>query len=111
NAPIILIGEDLLNGKLKRWERVYSRILDMKLAQPNDISDAQHLRNLYCRKVKIADDLLAHIHKKANGSARRICVNLEEIQAEALSRGMDKINLAEAKEIKLFNGEAPKRGL
>lgn len=111
NAPIILIGEDLLNNKLKRWERVYSRILDFKLAQPADITDALHLRNLYCRKVKIADDLLAHIHQKSAGSARRICTNLEEIEIEAISRGMDTITLADAKDINLFNGEPPKRGV
>lgn len=109
NAPIILIGEDDLNNKLKRWERVHSRVLDFILARPADYSDAEHLRSLYCRRAAIGNDLLAHIHRGAAGSCRRICVNLERYEKEAISRGLDTIDLNDVKDLPLFTGDAPVR--
>lgn len=107
-TTIILIGEEQLPGKLKRWERVHSRILDFVLAQPADINDARHLANLYCT-VEIGDRLLDKIHREAFGSARRICVNLERVQAEALSLGLESIDLNDVTGLQFFTGEPPKR--
>jgi len=108
-TSILMIGEEKLPLKLKRWERVHGRILDFVLAQPADISDAQHLRKLYCTQVAIADDLLEHIQRASKGSARRICVNLERMQEEAVSRGMSEFTLPDARGLELFTGEPPKR--
>lgn len=109
-TTILLIGEEKLTTKLMRWERVHSRILDFVLAQPADLSDAEHLRNLYCTQVQIADDLLEKIHSSSNGSCRRICTNLENMQEEALSRGLDAISLADVQGVPIYTGEPPKRG-
>lgn len=107
-APVILIGEEQLPNKLKRWERTHGRILDFIPAQPASFEDAQALRNLYCKKVKIADDLLEEVCKSARGSVRRICVNLERIQQTAITMAMREIGLSDWNE-PFFTGDAPLR--
>ena len=107
-APVILIGEEQLPNKLKRWERTHGRILDFIPAQPASFDDAQALRDLYCKKVKIADDLLEEVCKSARGSVRRICVNLERIQQTAITMAMREIGLSDWNE-PFFTGDAPLR--
>lgn len=107
-APVILIGEEQLPNKLKRWERTHGRILDFIPAQPASFEDAQALRDLYCKKVKIADDLLEEVCKSARGSVRRICVNLERIQQTAITMAMREIGLSDWNE-PFFTGDAPLR--
>jgi len=108
-AAILLIGEERLPKKLERWERFHGRILDFVPAQPADLADTAHLARLYCRHVAIEDDLMAEIHKAAGGSVRRICVNLERIQEEALAQGLDSIGRADWGKRSLFTGHAPAR--
>lgn len=108
-AAILLIGEELLPKKLERWERFHGRILDFVLAQPADIEDTQHLAKLYCPKITIGDDLLDQVNKASGGSVRRICVNLEQIQAEARAQGIKAITAAEWGGRQLFTGSAPVR--
>lgn len=109
-CAMLLIGEENMPGKLKRWERVHSRILDWTQAQPLDLDDAETLANHYCRSVTILPDLLAHIHARSNGSARRICVNLELVQEKALWMEISTIDLASWGDQPLYTGEAPTRG-
>ncbi len=108
-APILLIGEELLPTKLAQWERFHGRILDWKQAEPVSLADAAHLRGLYCRQVEVADDLLAMVAEAAQGSARRVCVNLERIQAEALSVGVAAADRAWWGARGLHSGQPPKR--
>lgn len=108
-SPVMLIGEECLPKKLKRWERFHGRILEWAAAQPADIEDAITLANFYCDRAKIAPDLLAHVHNMARGSVRRICVNLDLIQEEALAQGLYTITLAEWGNRPLYTGEAPTR--
>jgi DNA transposition AAA+ family ATPase len=108
-AAILLIGEERLPKKLEKWERFHGRILDFVPAQPSTLEDARHLSRMYCKGVTIADDLLEKIHKLSNGSARRICVNLERVFQEAAGSGMDSIDLAQWGKRELFTGFAPAR--
>lgn len=108
-AAILLIGEERLPNKLERWERFHGRILDFVPAQPADLEDTAHLARLYCREVVINNDLLSKIHKASGGSARRICVNLERVQEEALAQGLDAICAADWGNRSLFTGQAPTR--
>lgn len=108
-AAILLIGEECLPGKLKRWERFHGRVLDWVPAQPIDLPDARLLRELYCHRVTIADDLLEHLVKISRGSARRLCVNLERVQAEAACLGMTQMDHKTWGGRELFTGEAPRR--
>ncbi len=55
-APVILVGEELLPQKLKRFERVHNRVLSWVLAEPSDIDDARTLANILCPHIEIADD-------------------------------------------------------
>jgi DNA transposition AAA+ family ATPase len=109
-TPLLLIGEEGFPEKLMRWERVHSRVLDWSPVKRLDIEDARLLAEYYCHKVAIADDLLEHIHARSEGSARRICVNLELVAEKSLSMGLDTISLTIWGDQPLYTGKAPARG-
>ena len=108
-APILMIGEEGLPAKLKKWERMHGRVLAWVPAQPVTLEDAHKLRPLYCQNVDVSEDLLAKLVELSHGSVRRVCVNLERIQEEALVQGLDSIDLAVWGKRELYTGEAPKR--
>ncbi|MBT0665719.1 ATP-binding protein [Geobacter pelophilus] len=109
-APVLLIGEENFPTELMKWERVHSRVLDWSPVQPLDMEDTLLLADHYCRKVKVYDDLLAHIHAKSGGSARRICVNLELVEEMTLRMGRDEIDLDTWGNQPLYTGSAPAGG-
>ncbi len=90
-ATIILIGEEKMPVKLKRWERVHGRMLDWVQAQPASLADARHLARLYCKGVEVSDDLLTALHAASGGSVRRICVNLDKVRGTAEKADLAKI--------------------
>lgn len=108
-APILMIGEEGLPNKLKRWERMHGRVLAWVPAQPVTLEDAHKLRPLYCPNVGVAEDLLDKLVSLSHGSVRRVCVNLERIQEEAMVQGLDSIDLTAWGKRELYTGEAPKR--
>jgi len=93
HAPILLIGEENLPRKLAKWERFHGRILDFIAAQPADAEDARILAEFYCSRIELHDDILASLAEAANGSIRRICVNLALIEETALQVGKKVIDL------------------
>ena len=105
-ATVILIGEERFPEKLRRWERVHGRMLDWVQAQPASLADARHLARLYCRGVEIADDLLAAVHEHAQGSARRIVVNLDRVREAAELASLKKIARAQFQGA-FFTGRPP----
>lgn len=111
SAPMLILGEERLEVNLRRYERFHNRILDWVPAQPASMEDARHLRALYCKRAKIADDLLARMHEAVRGNTRRICVNLERIQDFALAKGLEKIASADWGDREFYTGEAPRRKL
>jgi len=92
-AAIILIGEEYLPNKLQPFERVHGRMLDWVPAQPVSADDARHLAALYCRGIEVGQRLLEALHGASNGSARRVCVNLDRVRELALASGKKKIDL------------------
>lgn len=108
-APILLIGEEGLPGKLKKWERFHGRVLAWVQAQAVNLEDARQLRLIYCRDVSVADDLLEHVVQISHGSVRRVCVNLDMIQSESLGMGLDAMDRATWGRREFYTGEAPKR--
>jgi hypothetical protein len=110
-AAILLIGEEMLPVKLKRWERFHGRILDWAPAQPADTDDARTLARFYCHNISVRDDILEAVTRSARGSVRRVCVNLARIEEEALGMGLTEIGLAEWGPRKFFTGDAPARRL
>jgi hypothetical protein len=76
-------------------------------AKPADLDDAILLAEFYCRKVKVDEGLIALIHEKSEGSVRRICVNLELVQAQALQIGLDAVTISLLPNLTLYTGKAP----
>lgn len=110
-GAILLIGEEMLPTKLKRYERFHGRVLSWVPAQPVSLDDARALAPVYSSKVGIADDLLAHLVELSHGSVRRVAVNLELLAETALTHGLGQLDLASLKQVgaTLYTGEAPKR--
>ncbi len=77
SVAILMIGEEALPSKLKEWERFDNRILAHTPAQPASDADALKLRDHYCRRVQVADDLVLEIARTCGGVTRRIVTNLE----------------------------------
>ncbi|MBJ7537182.1 AAA family ATPase [Marinomonas transparens] len=110
-AVILLIGEERLPDKLKKYERFHGRVLDWVPARLVDLDDARKLSSFYAASIEVADDLLETLVAQAAGSIRRLVVNLERIQEVALSCGWtiaDQTNWASRP---LYTGQAPKRRL
>jgi SpoVK/Ycf46/Vps4 family AAA+-type ATPase len=83
NVPILMVGEEALPDKLKEWERFDNRIIAAQPAQTATIADGRLLRDVYCRHVKIADDLVDYFVGRCRGVTRRIVVNLQNAQTVA----------------------------
>lgn len=89
NVAILLIGEESLPAKLMKRERFHNRLLAVMPAQPATVQDAMLLRDAYCRHVRIADDLVLAILEAQRGITRRVVVDLQAAQGEAISAGLD----------------------
>lgn len=109
SASILLVGEEQLPQKLKKWERFHSRVLAWIPAQPVCLKDAEKLVPIYAADVAIETDLLAHLVEIANGSIRRVVVNLRAINEAAGVAGWEQVDLATWGNRPLYTGEAPKR--
>jgi hypothetical protein len=110
-APILLLGEELLPNRLKKWERFHSRVLSWIPAQPVSTADAAALAPIYCPGVHVGTDLLDHLVHIASGSVRRVSVNLAGIAETAAVEGWAAIDRAMWGDRPLYTGEAPRRGV
>jgi hypothetical protein len=108
-GTLILVGEEQVPQKMKRWERLHSRVLAWIPALPASVDDARKLAPIYCPDVAIADDLLVRLVELAHGSIRRVCVNLTRIHEEAMLKAESEMNLAKWGDLDLYTGDAPKR--
>lgn len=78
-APVILVGEETLPGKLMVHERVHNRIIEWVPAQPCDLEDAEMILTACYPALNIAEDLIAALVKETGGNTRRIVFNLDRI--------------------------------
>ena len=106
-GTLLLVGEENMPTKLKKWERMHSRVLAWIPAQPVSFSDAQALARVYCRDIAVADDMLQHLVDIAHGSVRRVCVNLANVHEEALVAGSSSVDLTWWGERQFYTGESP----
>ena len=111
SIPILMIGEEALPAKLKEWERFDNRILTYTAAQPANEQDALKLRDHYCRRVKVSDDLVLEFLRSCSGVTRRIVTNLERAQRLAVDDGKLEIDLAWWGGRRIENGSLPARRL
>ncbi len=108
-CTIVLIGEEQLPDTIEKWERLHGRVLDWITAQPVTLADAQTLTNIYANGIEVAEDLLKHLIDKAEGSVRRVIVNLDRIRDEASKTGWKIIDKATWGNRPLYTGKPPKR--
>lgn len=109
-GTLLLVGEETIPTKLKRWERFHSRVLAWIPAMPVSVDDARQLAPIYCQNVSLSDDLLEHIVTLAAGSVRRVCVNLTLIHEAAMTKGETDMTRAKLGKLALYTGDAPLRG-
>lgn len=110
-ATLLLLGEEMLPQKLKKWERFHSRILSWIPAQPVSLNDAAQLAPIYCPGVHVASDLLEHLVKLSGGSVRRVSVNLAAVYESAAVEGWDTVTRKDWGDRQIYTGEAPRRGV
>lgn len=101
-APVILIGEQNMPEKLRKWERVYSRVLDWTQAEPVTMADGKLLARLYAPDIEIGEDLLKSLFERAGGdtrgaSTRRIVIGLSAIRRQAANTGTKRMSLSDFK--------------
>ncbi|NWK80333.1 AAA family ATPase [Aquitalea sp. LB_tupeE] len=108
-GTLLLVGEETIAHRLKRWERFHSRVMAWIPALPVSEADARQLAPIYCPNVVIADDLLQHIVQLSHGSVRRVCVNLTLIHEEANLLAETELDRSRWGDRPLYTGEAPKR--
>ena len=106
-APVILIGEELLPQKLREWERVHGRMLDWVAVQPADMADLNHLAPIYAPGVEIETELRSDVLKASHGSTRRVCVNLAQVHERAAVLGRARMGRGDFDPRGLFTGTAP----
>ncbi|HSI41798.1 MAG TPA: ATP-binding protein [Xanthobacteraceae bacterium] len=111
-SPIVLIGEESFRNKIKRVERIAGRVLYYTGANPATLDDARQLAGMYCRRVKVADDLLAYINAFCHGRVRRVVNNLSrQIEPEAVRDGVEIATRDWWGDRDLDAGEAPNRAV
>ena len=106
-APVILIGEELLPQKLQEWERVHGRMLAWVGAEPATMDDLEKLLPIYAPDIEIAADLREAILKRSNRSIRRISVNIADVASEARNMGRAMMSLRDYDTGRFFTGTAP----
>ncbi len=93
-ASIVLIGEEAMPGRLKRWEKFDGRVLDTLYAEAVGLNDARTLAQHKFPAFDFPDDLLARLVELAKGSVRRVNNNLNIVHEVCLSMGWDGCDLA-----------------
>ena len=110
-VPVLLVGEERLPQKLKKFERFHGRVLAWVAAQPVSLEDARALAGIYADGLNIDDAVLKELVRLAHGSVRRVSVNLTNINDHANVAGLTHVGMDELAEVSLFTGEAPARRL
>ncbi|HAS88150.1 MAG TPA: DNA transposition protein, partial [Desulfovibrio sp.] len=98
-CPIVLIGEEGLPGRLKRWPRFDSRVRSWVAAQPCTVDDAQKLAQLYASEIRIDEAVLADMTAQASGVTRRVCHGIETVREMAAVKGLTKVDLKDVADL------------
>lgn len=106
-APVILIGEELLPQKLQEWERVHGRILSWVPTVPANLGDVDHLAAIYAPGVEMDDAFKKRLLDGSRQSIRRICVNLDQVAEFARVHDLARVTAADWGDRTFFTGTAP----
>ena len=102
---ILLIGEENLPAKLKKYERFHNRVLSWVQAQPATLQDTQTLAKIYAPELVIHQDLIERLMDVSRNVTRRICVNLSQIHATAAMEGWQEVDLSLWGKRELYTGQ------
>lgn len=94
SVPVILIGMAGIDRRISLSPQLSGRMAQWVQFQPSSTDDARLLAKELC-EVGVADDLVAELHARANGSIRNIVVGLAKIEQFARSRGVSKLAMAD----------------
>lgn len=108
-GSLLLIGEELLPKKLERWERFHSRVLTWAPAQPVTLEDAMKLAPIYASTLEFDTDVLQYLVDIAQGSVRRVCVNLTQLLDFSNTQGLDRITMNDLAATTVYTGRSPER--
>lgn len=106
-SAMVLIGEESLPQKIRRWERVHNRIGAWSPAQPADLRETAILAKLKQPGLQISEDVLKVVLERSAANFRRIVVNLNQIHLHSLTSGRTEITMADVPRIEFYLGEAP----
>lgn len=107
NVPVILIGMGGIAQRLSHRKQLTGRVLQDVRFEPASLQDARLLADGLC-EVKVRDDLLERLHKKASGGVRHLLVGLAQIEQHAKARGLGEVGSADwGRTDHFFTGEAP----
>ncbi|MEF9402664.1 MULTISPECIES: AAA family ATPase [Ralstonia solanacearum species complex] len=108
-GSLLLVGEELLPKKLERWERFHSRVLTWAPAQAVTLEDAMKLAPIYASTLEFDADVLQYLVGIAQGSVRRVCVNLTQLLDYSNTHGLDRITMRHLAETTVYTGRSPER--
>lgn len=94
-VPVIFMGEELLPQKLKRWERVNSRIMSWVAAEDATAEDLNHLARIYARDIALDDALKAELLERSGGSIRHVSTNLAAVAELAATKGLTRVTMTD----------------
>ncbi|MDB5802309.1 MAG: transposition protein [Rhodocyclales bacterium] len=106
-ATLMIIGEEKLPTNLEKHERFHSRVLTWIPAQAVSLADARELTRIYAPEIEVGDCLLKHIVDIAQGSVRRVSVNLSNVQEVANQEGWSHVTDALWATRPLNTGKSP----
>lgn len=111
NCPILMIGEEYFDTKVRPWERFHRRVLDFRQAPPADLDDARKLARVYAPRWALADDLLQFFVAGTQGSVSRIKQNVERAAGRCQLEAMTGMDLGDWQDrgLKLATGEVDHR--
>lgn len=84
--PVMLVGMDGIQKRITQRQQLARRISHWVEFKPADLEDAHILARSVC-EVKVAEDLLSHLHTEAKGSMGLMVVGLSRIESRARANG------------------------
>lgn len=99
--PVVLIGMEGIERRLVTRPQLARRISRWVEFKHADLEDASILANHVC-EVKVAEDLLAHLHNQARGSMGLMTVGLSRIESLGKANGLTIVTEADWGDRRLF---------
>jgi len=100
-CPVILIGMEDIARRIRTHERIARRITQWIEFKGLDFDDTVQVESEVC-EVKLAEDLIRHLHAATSGNIGRIIIGLTKIEKFALANGLDTISAADWGERPLY---------